>query len=121
MIPMIVPAVVAFIIACIHTFAGGRELVPPLLSTRDMKTPVMLTHYYCWHIVTLVLFALSAAFLWAALDPGARELAVFATIISTLSGLWGIALVTWKKQRLIDMPQWPLFAALTGAGVLALV
>lgn len=121
MIPMFVPATIALAVALTHLFAGGRELVGPLLASRDMVKPVRLTHYYCWHLVTISLFGLAAAYGWAALDASARELAVFVTVVSGLFCVWGLGLVLGQRQRHKHMPQWILFCALTVTGVLALI
>ena len=121
MIPMVVPAALALAVACIHLFLGGREIARPLLASRDMAEPVRLTHYHCWHLVTITLFALAAAFGWAAWDAAAWELALFATAISALFCIWGLALVVSRRQRHMHMPQWILFAVLTVVGALALI
>lgn len=121
MLIYLLPAAVAAAIALTHAILGGREIASPLLASRDMPRPVMLTHYYCWHMVTVVLFSLAAAYLMAAFLPSARALAQFATALSALFMLWGLGLVLWKSQRHAHMPQWLLFLALTGAGIWALM
>ena len=115
------PAAVAAVIAAIHCFAGGREVAGPLLRQHALLPVVTLTHYYCWHLVTITLLGLAAAFGYASMAPDARVLAVFATLAAGLFALWGLALVLWKAQRHRDMPQWMLFAVLAacGAGALA--
>lgn len=104
-----IASVSALIIALIHTFAGGPQLLPPLLENQKIPDPIKLVHYYCWHIVTMVLFAISAAYAYAAVEPSGRILAVIATWFCFLCFLWGIFLVTWKKQKHSEMPQWILF------------
>jgi hypothetical protein len=121
MLIFLLPAVVATAIALTHAILGGRDTASPLLASQELPREVMLTHYYCWHMVTIVLFSLAAAYLMAALLPWARALALFATGLSALFALWGLGLVLWKSQRHAQMPQWILFLALTGTGVWALV
>ena len=117
----LIPAALATSIAAIHFFVGGREVVRPLLQHDTLPPVVTLTHYYCWHLVTITLLGLACAFGYASLAPGGRVLAVFATVAAGLFAIWGLALVLWQAQRHRDMPQWMLFAVLaaSGAGALA--
>ena len=41
-------------------------------------------------------------------------LAIMLTVISSVFALWSILLIAWKRQKAIEMPQWILFAAITG-------
>jgi len=117
----LIPAAVAALIAAVHFFAGGREVARPLLRQNTLPPVVTLTHYYCWHLVTITLVGLAGAFGYASLAPDGRVLAVFATVAAGLFALWGLALLLWQAQRHRDMPQWMLFAvlAVSGAGALA--
>ena len=112
------PAAVAAVIAAIHLLIGGREVVRPLLQQGTMTPVVTLTHYYCWHMVTITLTGLAGAFGYASWTPDGRVLAVFATFAAGLFAVWGLALVLWRSQPHRDMPQWMLLAVLaaTGAG-----
>jgi len=116
----LLPAILAAVIAAIHSIAGGREIARPLLRQRELSPTVTMTHYYCWHMATIMLFGLSSAYTFAAIASDGRVLAMFATLISGLFSLWGLALVLWKRQRHRDLPQWILFAGLTGSGIWAL-
>jgi|DewCreStandDraft_4_1066084.scaffolds.fasta_scaffold90665_3 hypothetical protein len=120
MSPFLLPALVSAVIAAIHFFVGGREIARPLVRQTALPPVVTLTHYYCWHLVTITLIGIAGAFVCAAFDPGARTLAVFATLFAGLFCLWGLALVLWKRQRHRHMPQWMLFAVLTASGAWAL-
>ncbi|MEO0637088.1 MAG: hypothetical protein AAFY73_10610, partial [Pseudomonadota bacterium] len=75
-----ISAGLAGFICLIHIFAGGRESVPPLLSS-DMESLPKYTNYYCWHLVSLTLAAMAAAYAFAAAYPSAWELAVAATLL----------------------------------------
>ena len=117
---LLAAAIAGFITCGIHVTAGGRDIARPLLAARDLADVPKLTHYYCWHLVTIVLFALGVAFLWAAYDPGAAELAWFATAIALAFMIWGLALVVWKRQPTRLMPQWTLFAVIAALGLAGL-
>lgn len=111
----------AFGLALVHTFPGGAKMLPPLLESEDIPEPIKLIHYYCWHIVTILLFGLAASFAYAAYEPTGRILAVVATGISFMCLAWGYFLVVWKKQKHKDMPQWMLFLPQTAIGIYALI
>jgi len=118
----LLPAAVSALIAALHFIAGGREIARPLLQQNALPPVVTLTHYFCWHLVTITLVGLACAFGYASLAPDARVLAVFATVAAGSFAVWGLVLVLWQAQRHRDMPQWMLFAVLaaSGAGALAI-
>ena len=116
MSPYLLPAAIAALIAVIHFFAGGSGIAAPLLRQNTLHPVVTLTHYFCWHMVTIMLVGLAVAFAYASVSVDGRVLAVFATVISALFAVWGLLLVMWKAQRHRDMPQWMLFAVLTASG-----
>lgn len=100
----------------IHTFVGGPFAAKPLLAC-DMKTVPKLTNYYCWHLVTLTLLAMSGGFAYAAIEEGAHELGAFLGILAIAFCLWSIALFSWKRRRAIELPQWILFASISAAAL----
>lgn len=105
------------ITCCIHFYFGGRNIAKPLLQADDIRDVPKYTNYYCWHLVTAMLASMSAAFVWAGLMPSAIEAAVIAEMLAVFSAVWSLALVRWKKQSVLHMPQWTLFLAITGAGL----
>lgn len=113
-------AATAAAIAAIHLFLGGPSIARPLLHAGDLEPTPKYVNYYCWHLVSIVLVALAAAFALAAADPAQRPLAVAATALAAAFCLWGGALLWISGQRTAQMPQWTLFAALTLIGVWAL-
>ncbi len=118
---MIYAAIVAsFAIFLIHVFAGGAAIVRPLLAAKDLRTVPRLTNYYCWHLVSIVLFAMGLCWVWFLVDPAARAAAVMATGLSVAFMVWGLALVLWKRQKHMHMPQWILFAVSTAVSIPAL-
>ena len=117
----LIPAMFAGLIAFAHVIAGGREIAQPLLRQTVLPLNVTLTHYFCWHMATISLLALSGAYGYAAIYPDGRVLAIFATMISALFCVWGLALVIWKRQPHRDMPQWILFAGQTASALWVLL
>lgn len=110
-----------FIVACLHTFVGGPQLVTPLLKNSQMDEPVKLLFYYCWHIVTFILFGLAMCFAYAAYSYDGKVLGIVASITCSFFVVWSFGLVVWKKQKHKDMPQWILFIPSVIFGVLGLI
>ena len=106
----------AQITTLIHIFAGGPTVAAPLLAAKDIAETPKLTNYYCWHIVSITLAAMSFAFVYAAFAPGEVALAAMWTLIAAAFALWSVALVVWKRQKPLDLPQWTLFAVIAGFG-----
>ncbi|HSX62266.1 MAG TPA: hypothetical protein VLF18_18945 [Tahibacter sp.] len=112
-------AAVAFATFLIHTFVGGREIARPLLAARDLPRIPRLTAYYCWHMVTILLLAMSAALGWTAAHAN-TPLAVLMLVLALAFTALSLALVVAYRVRPWYLPQWSLFAAiaaLTGLGL----
>ncbi len=109
-----------FGILLLHVFGGGPPTIKPLLASRDMDEVAKMTNYYCWHIVTIVLFMMGAGWLWFLMSPAAIEVAILATLFSIAFMLWSLILVIWKKLKFFQMPQWLLFAISTLLSLFAL-
>lgn len=104
-----------------HVFGGGRFYVRPLLAASDLHPVPKYVHYYCWHLVTMVLAAMAVSFGQAAVDPGAKDLALLMTVLAAGFTLWSLALVAWKRQPFLRMPQWALLAPVSICGGLGLL
>lgn len=113
--------VAAGMTALTHTFVGGPEIAKPLLRARDIPDMPKYVNYYCWHAVTITLFAMAVGFVWAAIDPSQTGLAVMWTFIALLFMAWSIVLVTWKRQNPWMMPQWVMFMVVSVLAVAGLV
>jgi hypothetical protein len=111
-------AVLSFITWGVHVFAGGPTVARPLLAAKDLDPVARDTLYFGWHLVTLLLLAMGLAFLHTAMG-GARELAILMTALAASFTLWNVALVVWKRRRLLDLPQWALFGPITVLGLAA--
>ncbi|MDJ1158131.1 hypothetical protein QNA08_07790 [Chelatococcus sp. SYSU_G07232] len=103
--------------ALIHTFLGGREIAVPLLAARDLAPVPKLTAYYCWHMVTLLLFAMAVGFALAAAGRG-EGLATGLTILAALFALLSLGLVVGYRVNPWHMPQWALFLPIALCGAL---
>jgi len=106
--------------ALIHIFAGGPTLAAPLLAAQDIDETPKLTNYYCWHLVSLMLIAMSGGFLYAAATPGEGALAATWTLIAAASAGWSLILIAWKRHPVMDLPQWTLFTLIAALGAAGL-
>ena len=86
-----------------------------------MKAVPKFTNYYCWHMVTLTLLAMSIAFLLAAVRPESFELGFLMSLLSFAFAAWNISLWIWARQRPLQMPQWILFIAMALLGMIGIV
>lgn len=110
----------SFTIVLLHIFGGGRQAVPPLLSSA-LSDGAKYINYYCWHLVTIVLIGMTLAFAIAAMAPEAWELAVAATLLSIVFTLWSVIMIMWKKLKWFVFPQWLLFLVLAAIGIVGVI
>jgi hypothetical protein len=111
-------ALMTLVTAGIHTFVGGAEIARPLLAATDLRTVPKLTSYYCWHLVTIVLFAMAAGFGWSALSADAREIGQACTLLSGAFGVWSLTLIVRSGVSPKILPQWALFLPILVVGAM---
>jgi len=105
----------------VHLFLGGPGVARPVLAARELDPVAKYTSYYCWHLVSMVIAAMTAAYVRAALEPHARDLAILVTALAAGFAVWSLALAVWKRQRIMVLPQWILFLPIAVLGVVGLV
>lgn len=110
---IIAATVVSFLILLLHIFGGGPSVAGPLLRANDIHDVPKYVNYYCWHLVTIVLFAMTFSWGWYWFDPTAKSVAILSTGLAIAFMVWGFGLVVWKKQKHLQMPQWILFLVAT--------
>lgn len=101
----------------LHLTMGYREVVKPLMTSRDLTTDVICMLFLCWHLVTLVVAGAAASFMRAALSTTWRELALAGTIMIALLAIWSFVVVVRMRQRHRDMTQWIAFAVVALFGL----
>lgn len=111
-------ALMALLTALVHSIAGGKEIVRPLIAA-PIDVTVKKTLHAVWHLVTVFLFLSALALWWAAWQP-LNELVIFIAANYLLFGcvFLGISLSTQWHNRLFRLPQWTL---LLGIGLLCLL
>lgn len=115
----LIAAVMALLTCLTHVVLGGRELVRPLLADTTLPRVVRLTHYYCWHLVTIALALMTAGLALAAWSTAYRQLGIAATLMALLFGLLNLAYALKFRLPVRLLPQWLLFAAVSTPGILA--
>lgn len=116
-------AVLSFTWTAVHIILGGKQIARPLLDSKELHPTAKYVQYYCWHLVSLKIFALGAAFLYSALYPTehTQALSVFAIALATGFAVLGIALVPLVRQTYKDMPQGWLFVPVAVLGILGVL
>jgi hypothetical protein len=114
-------AIVSLMTFLAHLFWGGHEVAKPLLNTLEIQEVVKLTTYYCWHIVTILLFVMTCVYAYIALLQLDIPLTISITSIAGACALLNIGLIVVRKLKPLDYPQWVFFVPITLLGVLGLV
>lgn len=111
----------SFAITLLHIFGGGPTVAAPMLAAKELDAVVKYLNYYCWHLVSISLTLMAAAFAWSGLVDDAWEAAVLGTVTATAYFVWGLALVIIKRQRFRDMPQGWLFLPVAVLGLFGII
>ncbi len=77
-------AITSIVTFAVHVFAGGVYVARPLLADQTLPKASKWLNYYCWHITSVLILFLGAAFAFSAIHPDHLELAAFAAA-STIS------------------------------------
>lgn len=105
----------------VHTFVGGREIARPLIAASDLAPIPKFTQYFCWHLVTIALAAISLGFLYAAVQPKAQDLGVAVSLLTLSFGALGLVLPGRVGLTLTEMPQGVLLAPVGLIGLASVV
>lgn len=101
----------------LHAFVGGRLFAAPLLATQSLPRVVRLTLYYCWHIVTVVIAAMSGGFFVLAVLPEHSALAIALAGLATALSILSLSIIAVHRVRPVRMPQWLFFGIIAGFAV----
>lgn len=104
----------------LHLIPGSKENVPPLLNF-NMQAQPKFTNYYCRHLVTITILAMTLFFAIAALYPAAWELGLASTIIAGAFTLLSFAVVVKSHLKPWLLPQWLFFGPVCVAGAIAFI
>lgn len=113
-------ALMSFATFAVHTFIGGPRVAGPLLASAELPPASKWLNYYCWHITTVFIFAMSGGYAYVALHPDRPELAVFLTIVSAALSILSAAVAIKGKINPLRFPSTSLFAAIALLGLAGL-
>lgn len=119
-LPLIVAGVLALGVCLIHVVMGGRQIVRPFLAADHLPAGPRYTMYYCWHVVSLSLAAMAAAFLLAARPGGSATLAAFATVGAVSFAALNFGMNARLRLSFATHPQGFLFLPVAAFGVIGL-
>jgi hypothetical protein len=114
-------AVLAAITFCVHTFVGGPHATQPLLAARDLTPASRWLNYMCWHMVTVVLAVMAAAFAATAAGWLSQDVAALLAAVAASFSILSIAVTLKAGIRPWRFPSSYLLASVAAAGVLGLV
>ncbi|MCH0542361.1 hypothetical protein I3F58_22970 [Streptomyces sp. MUM 203J] len=115
--------VLATLTALVHLFAGGRDVVRPLLGSALADEPLRTLHAV-WHFATADLLFSGVALIALAVRPAPNAplvLFIAAHFLAYAAVFLVITLRVGWSRPLLRLPQWMLLlpvAALAGAGAL---
>lgn len=101
----------------VHVFLGGIHAARPLLAATDITRGSRWLNYYCWHMVSVLLFALSIAFALAASRADLWPLAAAGVLLSAVFSLLSAAVALKGQIPPLRFPSTSLFALSAAAGL----
>lgn len=91
----------------VHLFAGGPEIMGPILSS-DLPASVRAVAEVVWHGISLILFLMALGLAWLARVPNQPLLAFILAVQVGFAALF-IGLGLLRLGNLSVMPQWGIF------------
>jgi membrane-bound acyltransferase YfiQ involved in biofilm formation len=104
-----------------HIVMGGREAARPLLAAAELDRVAKFTNYYCWHLVTIAIGALTVAFAYASQTVASTDIAAFATGIAFLFGAWSLGMIAKFRLPPMQFGQWALFFPVSLLGLIGIL
>lgn len=115
-------SVITFIWFLVHCLVGGKEIIKPLLEITVLEEVQKKVLYYCWHLVSFLIFLNFAVYLYLGISSEENlPLAIVNLSSSFFFFIWGVLLAGFSKVTYLEMPQGWLFLPVFILGVLGLV
>jgi hypothetical protein len=105
-------AATAFTTFCVHTFIGGIYVARPLLADEGLPRASKWLAYYCWHLVTLMLAAVTLVYAALAVPVIASDIALSLSLFCLCCSALSIAVAIKGRIPPLRFPSTSLFAAL---------
>ncbi|MEM0898790.1 MAG: hypothetical protein AAGI92_02435 [Pseudomonadota bacterium] len=118
--PLYVSAALSTLWFSAHTFVGGREIINPLMASKDLNKTTRAVLRMVWHMVTLTLLLMAILFALAAITAS-REFTIAATALSAVICIAGIVTIPLSGTSFKEAPQGWLFLPSTLLGLYVLL
>lgn len=109
---LIAAACLGVLTLLVHTIAGSRAVVAPLLASTSLTLASRWLNYYCWHLTTLMIGFIALGFMWLAAAPmnGDRwDVLIALCFLTTLSFAWSVAVARLGRIHPFRFPSTSLF------------
>ena len=116
---LIAAALAAAACVLVHVGLGGRRILAPVLAQDDMPKREKARFHYLWHLTTVLLLGIAAAYAYA-LATGLRELAIVGTGMALAAMGWTLMFILPRGYGLRRFPQWALFGTVAQLGLAGL-
>ncbi len=114
-------ALICLITFAVHTFVGGKYAARPLLAARDFDRASRWLNYMTWHMVTVLLLAMTAGYAWAAFVPQAREVGILLTALAAVLSPLSVWVAMKGGIKPWRFPSSWLFLLVLGAGFVGIM
>ncbi len=119
---LVAAAGLAGVTLLVHTIAGGRAVVAPLLRDRSLPPASRWLNYYCWHLTTLLIGFVGCGFVWlttAPLNPDRWSVLIALCVVTSSSALWSMAVARLGGFNPFRLPSTSLFLGIAACGWMA--
>ncbi len=111
-----IASIVAAVTFLIHTFVGSRYVVAPLLAAEGLPPISRWMMFYCWHMTTITLAAMTAGFAWGEWGVAPAGLGSLLTGLAAAFAALCLYVCLRSGLTLWRVPAMVLFTLMTAAG-----
>ncbi len=113
-------AALAGMTLAVHVFAGGKAVARPLLADTNLPPESKWLNYYCWHITSVMIGFICAAFIWLAISPPQQPMVILLSSLTAAVSLLSAWVAHKGGIHPLRLPSTTLFAAISALGWAAL-
>lgn len=111
-----VAGVLGMLLVLAHVFLGGAAVVPAWLGTPELPEKAAWLAYFSWHVGTVAMGLCALAYMYAAIKPGQKGLAIFVNLMLTGFAAVGLTMALRGSDVLWTTPAPYAFWIITGFG-----
>jgi hypothetical protein len=114
-------AIASFVTFCVHFFVGGVFVARPLLADTHLPKASKWLNYYCWHVVSILLLSVAAAYAYSTWIPGRNELAIYVTFLAASASVLSAIVALKGRINPFRFPSTSLLAIVAALGLAGLM